>query len=71
MIRVGQLPEHPGPGIHLHCPECQGEYSAYRGDYFMADPKTIMRCCEVPLSLMQRRTVYQRVQVREKGARRA
>lgn len=58
-IIVQDLPQHPAPGVHLHCWECHAEYSAQRDDYFMADPKTVMRCCGQPLELLRQRTVYE------------
>ena len=38
--------------------ECAGEYSANAGDYFMARPDTILRCCGEPMALVVKQTVY-------------
>lgn len=44
---VRDLPERPEaspPGPCLRCPRCGDTFSAYRGDYFLWDPDTPMRC---------------------------
>lgn len=51
--------QYPRPT--LLCLECGGEYSADAGDYFMARPDTVMRCCERPMALVTRSTVYRAV----------
>lgn len=46
-VRVADLPEFhglQGPRPILYCDHCGGEFSANRGDYFLAAPGTIMRC---------------------------
>lgn len=58
LIRVADLPDESSTRALLHCPRCGGEYSAYRGDYFMARPETVMKCCRRPLRLVTRHTVY-------------
>lgn len=56
MIRVRDLPEKP-EGRFLFCPECMGEYSAYRGDYFMRDPDVPFTCCDgTPLVIASKAT---------------
>lgn len=42
-IRPDDLPENPPHGVCLYCPVCHGEYSATRGDYFMA-PNHVLKC---------------------------
>ncbi len=60
LVRVRNLPERPAYGVKLYCPHCQGEYSATRGDYFMASPDMVMECCEAPMLLVrERRTLVQ------------
>lgn len=49
-VKVKDLPASPGP-IHLYCEFCGKTYSAARGDYFMAAPDTVMRCCDEPMVL--------------------
>lgn len=68
MIRVHDLPDQigtDGPRTLLYCPRCQGEFSANRGDYFMAEPRTPLRCSCSPgrpaLRLVTKRTVYEEV----------
>ncbi len=51
----------PYPRPLLKCSVCQGEYSANRGDYFMAHPDTVMMCCDEPMALVVKRTVYAEV----------
>jgi hypothetical protein len=53
LVRVRNLPDRPAPGVKLYCPHCAGEYSATRGDYFMASPDTVMSCCEAPMLLVR------------------
>lgn len=57
-MTVGELPVKPKFGVHLHCWTCHGEYSAHRGDYFLSDPQQVMECCDEPLELLRKRTVY-------------
>lgn len=75
LIRVRDLPPpRPGRtlpnGVHiearqpmLRCSACGGEYSANPGNYFMADPNTVMRCHGRPLQLVDRVVTYQPVRV--------
>lgn len=60
-IRVQDLPDTSYTRALLRCQTCGGEYSAYRGDYFMADPQTVMRCHGRPLQLVTKRVVYEEV----------
>lgn len=62
-VRVSDLPKTPEHGVILRCLYCGGEYSATRGDYFMADPNTVMKCHNRPMALVRRRTVYEQVKV--------
>jgi len=65
IVRVRDLPDLFGtkfPWPVLLCTVCGGEYSAHSGDYFMAAPDTIMKCCRRPMRLMTKRTVYTEVQ---------
>ena len=41
-----------GHPMFLHCRVCGGEFSATRGDYFLADPDQIMRHCGRPMQLV-------------------
>lgn len=43
MVRVNDLPEQTD-GVFLYCPKCGERSSATRGDYFMLDPDTKLRC---------------------------
>ena len=65
-IKVRQLKDQigvPGPHPFLYCRECGGEYSANAGDYFMRRPGNVLTCCEVPLELCVKKTVYRKVKV--------
>ena len=61
-IRVRDLPEKPGPGVKLFCPDCLGEFSATRGDYFMRSPDDVMTCCGESLRLVRERRVLEDVE---------
>lgn len=64
MIRVKDLKDQvntPFPRPSLYRERCGEHYSANKGDYFMADPDTIMKCCQKPMALVVRRTVLTRV----------
>lgn len=54
-VTVAQLPRELH-GEFLYCIECSGEYSAQRGDYFMASPDTVMTCCDQPMRLVRRQS---------------
>lgn len=46
-ITVADLPDQisqPHPRPFLYCPHCGSEYSAHRGDYFLAEPRTVLQC---------------------------
>ena len=62
-IHVRDLPEQPAYGVKLFCPDCLGEYSARRGDYFAASPDTIMTCCGEPMRLVKERTILEDVEL--------
>jgi hypothetical protein len=70
MIRVKDLPQ-PRPGRKLpdggfvearqpflRCRTCGGQYSANPGDYWNANPETIMRCCDRPMALVDEVITY-------------
>lgn len=77
LLRVADLPDLQDSTAHkdargrtyyvlnnnprLRCEHCGGEYSAHRGDYFAADPHTPMTCCDRPLRLVRKRTVYEEI----------
>ena len=49
MVRVRDLIDQTGmvgPRPFLYCARCGAEYSANKGDYFLASPEYIFRCCE-------------------------
>ena len=53
------LPEHTGPGRRLLlCRECDEETSASPRDYFNVSPEHIFECCNKPVSLVVKKTVY-------------
>ena len=57
VVTVADLPNQDArthPRAFLYCETCHGEYSAHRGDYFMAAPDHVMRCCRRPLRLVTR-----------------
>jgi len=59
-IRVKDLPD-VSSNRHLpmlYCPLCQGQYSADPGDYWSVNPDLILECCETPMRLVWRETVY-------------
>ena len=65
-VHVKDLPDQIGTGgarAFLFCQVCGGEYSAHKGDYFMAAPDTVMRCCKRPLRLVTRHTELREVAV--------
>jgi hypothetical protein len=62
LIRVEDLAGAP-PGAFLFCPECRSEVSAAAGDYFMAAPVTVFRCCGRPMRLVTKRTLYRDVEI--------
>ncbi len=55
-MRVKDLPDQPRYNQYLYCTQCGEHNSAARGDYFMADPDTVIRCCRRPMQLVQERT---------------
>jgi hypothetical protein len=42
----------------MYCHTCGEEYSANRGDYFAANPDTVLTCCGEPMRLAVRKAVY-------------
>jgi hypothetical protein len=61
MITVQELPEQPEPRTFLYCHHCGEQYSAYRGDYFLVAPDSVMQCCGEPMVLIHVRTVITEV----------
>lgn len=65
MIRVKDLPPnggtHESGPVFLHCAHCGGEFSATRGDYFMADPDTVMMHCGHPMQLVTKHVTLKEV----------
>lgn len=64
VVRVRDLTNQigtPYPRASLHCFECGADYSAHRGDYFMAAPDTVFKCCNRPMRLVRKETVYRDV----------
>lgn len=62
MVTVAMLKDQTGskgPRPFLYCVKCGGEYSANSGDYFMARPDTVMKCCKRNLKLVYKRVVYE------------
>lgn len=51
----------PYPRPELHCFECGVSSSAHRGDYFMARPDRVFRCCGRPMSLVVRSEAFTEV----------
>jgi hypothetical protein len=44
----------------LYCPHCDASYSANPGDYWAANPATVLRCvCGERLRLVMTRTVHE------------
>lgn len=65
MIRVQDLKDQigtPQPRPMLYCRVCGMEYSANKGDYFMARPDTVLRCCHKPMVLVVKREVFEEVE---------
>lgn len=63
MVKVKDLKEQintPHPRSFLKCFVCDAEYSANAGDYFLASPDTILKCCGEPLERVKRIILYRR-----------
>jgi len=63
-IRVKDLKDQlgmSGSRPFLYCYVCGQEASAHKGDYFMLSKDAILTCCEEPMVLMEKVTVYRRV----------
>ena len=65
MLTYGDLKDQIGTkGIWpvLHCPACGEDASGNAGDYFMANPKTVIRCCcGEPMVLAELYTAYKTI----------
>lgn len=61
MIKVADLKSQTGKGPHpiLLCQKCGAENSANKGDYFAADPSWKFTCCNRPMQLVVKRTIYE------------
>lgn len=42
----------------LYCARCGAENSANPGDYFMANPDTVFRCCGRPMALVRKQVTH-------------
>lgn len=42
----------------MFCPICTSEYSANRGDYWNVPDDYVFKCCNVPMQLVTKQTVY-------------
>jgi hypothetical protein len=51
--------EYPRP--FLYCRKCGAEYSANAGDYFMARPGHVFKCCKVNMLLVTAKRVLTEV----------
>ena len=63
-VRVRDLRDQigsDGPRPLLYCSKCDAEYSANKGDYFMARPDHVFRCCGRNMRLVVKRVVYEDV----------
>jgi len=62
-VRFNDLPANPAPGVCLHCPLCEENYSACAGDYFTQAPSDVCECamCDEPLRLVRKVTTYAEV----------
>jgi hypothetical protein len=60
-VRVRDLPDSAPYGTVLHCPRCGSDYSADAGDYFMAKPDMVFKCCGVNSRLVTKQTTYREV----------
>ena len=66
-IRIKDLKDQvgmTGPCPFLRCPKGHCEVSANTGDYFAADPSTVLRCdvCKAALQLVIQKTIYEEVE---------
>lgn len=61
MVQVKDLKDQIGTAtsgrLFLYCLECGEEYSANKGDYFMAEPDHVFQCCGQDMILATKRTV--------------
>lgn len=61
-IKVSDLKEQigtPYPRALLKCFHCGSENSAHRGDYFMARPDHVFKCCGQNMALVTKRVVFE------------
>lgn len=61
-IKVSDLKEQigtPHPRPLLKCFVCGNEYSAHRGDYFMAKPSHVFKCCNQNMALVRKSVRYE------------
>lgn len=52
---------NPRKHFLLYCPTCGLECSANSGDYFLAPLDTVLECCEEPMILVTKRTIFEEV----------
>lgn len=45
----------------LYCPFCHDEYSTTPGDYWAADPHTVLDCCSQEMLLMRKVITFEEV----------
>ena len=60
-IKVSDLKEQigtPHPRALLKCFVCGNEFSANRGDYFMAPHNHVFKCCGQNMALVTKRVVF-------------
>ena len=57
MSKPSELLDSPPYGEMLICSSCWGEYSASKGDYWQHPEEDIL-CCEQPMELVVKTTVY-------------
>jgi hypothetical protein len=65
MITVADLKNQTGthdPHPVLYCRDCGAEYSANKGDYFMHPPTYPFFCCDQPMILVVKKTVFEEVE---------
>lgn len=68
MVTVSDLFDHIGskePRPILLCPRCGGEYSANKGDYWNHPQDYTFQCCDEPMLLVHKHTVYEEMKGNE------
>jgi len=61
MTTLANLYDHIGsnkPRPVLHCLQCDADYSANKGDYWLYPQDYVFTCCEEPLTLAYKQTQY-------------